>query len=80
MKFFCILMIVLINLLVTNGCRPRPRVGIFGRMEGNKMDYKIEKAAFALCGNEDDYALTWDEVVLCEVCNVLIKLFITRSD
>ena len=49
-------------------------------MEGNKMDYKIEKAAFALCGNEDDYALTWDEVVLCEVCNILIKLFITRPD
>ena len=57
----------MINLLVTKGCRTRPRMGIFGRMESNTMDYKIEKAAFALCSNEDDNSLTWDEVNLCEV-------------
>ena len=35
--------------------------------EDEEMDYKIEKAAFTLCDNEDDNALTWDEVMTCEV-------------
>ena len=35
--------------------------------EDEEMDYKIEKAAFTLCDNEDDNALTWDEVMMCEV-------------
>ena len=67
MKSFPFLLFVMINSLVTKGCRPRPRIGIFGRMESNAMDYKIEKAAFALCSNEDVDVLTWDEVNLCEV-------------
>ena len=48
-------------------------LGAVGRMdsetmeEDEEMDYKIEKAAFTLCNNEDDNALTWDEVMMCEV-------------
>ena len=32
-----------------------------------EMDYKIEKAAFTLCGNEGDNTLTWSQVKMCEV-------------
>ena len=43
-------------------------ISMVGRMDGDEeMDYKIEKAAFTLCDNEDDNALTWDEVEMCEV-------------
>ena len=46
-------------------------ISMVGRMDGDEeMDYKIEKAAFTLCDNEDDNALTWDEVELCEVSNI----------
>ena len=38
--------------------------------EDEEMDYKIEKAAFTLCGNENDNALTWDEVEMCEVSSI----------
>ena len=29
--------------------------------------YWIEKAAFALCDTDEDGALTWNEVSMCEV-------------
>ena len=51
-------------------------LGAVGRMDGEsmeedeEMDYKIEKAAFTLCGNENDNALTWDEVEMCEVSSI----------
>ena len=42
--------------------------------EDEEMDYKIEKAAFTLCDNEDDNALTWDEVMTCEVSTMNYSL------
>ena len=64
----------MVNLIAIECCRSsRPRIGIFGRMEGKAisvkedMDYKIEKAAFTLCGNEDNNALTWGQGEIWEV-------------
>ena len=41
------------------------------RMDEESMDeemaYKVEKAAFTLCDDESDNALTWNEVEKCEV-------------
>ena len=51
-------------------------LGAVGRMDGEsmeedeEMDYKIEKTAFTLCDNEDDNALKWDEVEMCEVSTI----------
>ena len=51
-----------------------------GRIEEESMDiemaYKIEKAAFTLCDNEGDNALTWDEVEKCEV-SIMINIYLT---
>ena len=38
--------------------------------EEEEMNYKIEKAAFTLCGNEGDATLTWNQVEMCEVCYI----------
>ena len=39
-------------------------------LEEEEMNYKIEKAAFTLCGNEGDATLTWNQVEMCEVCYI----------
>ena len=72
----------MVNLIAIECCRSsRPRIGIFGRMEGKAisvkedMYYKIEKAAFTLCGNEGDNTLTWSQVEMCEVKFPIIHFF-----
>ena len=53
-----------------------------GRMEEESMDmemaYKVEKAAFTLCDNDGDNALTWNEVEKCEVSS-MIKIYLMQE-